>query len=871
MADRHGYGPRYSRPRSPTLYNPARSSLPANVGYGGYSVSYGDPMYSSSRRDVIMQPRSSGDRLVAKGPITTTTYKVKPPSPAPSGTRTGSRIRSATVDSSGRSFAVPRLRPVIHTTIERPVSPVSSSSYRTSDESTYLVPATSHHRHRRNSYKIDTGAGYRGKSRDADHLRVGGGREGAIYTGSRGRSLHSGALVTASDDYKETGYTLTNPGGLAQYDLGHSVHRHGQQRRGSADARSRPPSAFGMADLGAKSFDSRERGPPPSTRGRDFLATRSTIDVPPRPRGEKAYESESRSSRKPRPVSMYQEREQPRNHRDGTYSSRESEARERPARESEVRERAPRENSHPSGRYDNDDDKNTERVREKHGHERRNSLAATLGLAAAGALGLTAASQGKDQNRDERDEPSRRPREDSDEERRRGRRADERESASVESDNRTTREKSYAREGRRDSPPHERDPLPSREHERESTKARHGSTSSQSPSREKRGSPSLDDGRARRDSTAVVDRPQEEIPMARTLSHSGSTSASDVSPNEKDRRSTRVEPPASDHSSSEKDKRSSRAEPTTPTAAFNPKDTSDLRALKAQLSRQEDSKDARRPSTAGIAGDGAMPSSFTRDRNYESREDDRGRRDLSLIDETQPPSQLRDPPHQIRVVSPPREPQVAKTEEKPVKGILRAPREKFPEDPEHIREGVAPLKDSKKDGVPPDARWTQISRALVNPEALELGKERYEERDDRVIVLRVLSKAEIEQYAIVTEAIRAEREEKEKEHQRRRRAQRRERHERHKKESADHRRSSRRGKEDNSESDTTEDDDRDNDHVRAIEAPDLSRPKKITFDDNTLMSGGLGGGLGDLRENPSMPGTFSGYVRNPPALQPHPR
>lgn len=117
----------------------------------------------------------------------------------------------------------------------------------------------------------------------------------------------------------------------------------------------------------------------------------------------------------------------------------------------------------------------------------------------------------------------------------------------------------------------------------------------------------------------------------------------------------------------------------------------------------------------------------------------------------------------------------------------------------------------------------------------------------------------------------AEREEKEKEHQRRRRAQRRERHERHKKESADHRRSSRRGKDDNSESDTTEDDDRDNDHVRAIEAPDPSRLKKITFDDNTLMSGGLGGGLGDLRENPSMPGTFTGYVRNPPALQPHPR
>jgi hypothetical protein len=105
---------------------------------------------------------------------------------------------------------------------------------------------------------------------------------------------------------------------------------------------------------------------------------------------------------------------------------------------------------------------------------------------------------------------------------------------------------------------------------------------------------------------------------------------------------------------------------------------------------------------------------------------------------------------QPRLVSPPRE----KAEEKPVKGILRQPRERFPEDPAPVREGVAPLKDAKKDGIPPDARWTKISRKLVNPEALELGKERYEAREDFVIVLRVLSRDEVQGYAEVTQKLR---------------------------------------------------------------------------------------------------------------------
>ncbi|KAL9100327.1 MAG: hypothetical protein Q9187_009380, partial [Circinaria calcarea] len=94
------------------------------------------------------------------------------------------------------------------------------------------------------------------------------------------------------------------------------------------------------------------------------------------------------------------------------------------------------------------------------------------------------------------------------------------------------------------------------------------------------------------------------------------------------------------------------------------------------------------------------------------------------------------------------------------KGILRPPREKFPEDPAPIREGVAPLKEAGKKGVPPNARWTKIDRKLVNPEALDLGNERYEERVDYVIVLRVLTKEEIEKYAKKTQDIREARDKK---------------------------------------------------------------------------------------------------------------
>ena len=90
------------------------------------------------------------------------------------------------------------------------------------------------------------------------------------------------------------------------------------------------------------------------------------------------------------------------------------------------------------------------------------------------------------------------------------------------------------------------------------------------------------------------------------------------------------------------------------------------------------------------------------------------------------------------------------------KGILKPPREKFPEEPSTVREGVAPL-DAAKKGIPPEARWTRINRRLVNPEALDMEGIRFEEFPDHVIVLKVLSPEEISRFTKMTHEIRERR------------------------------------------------------------------------------------------------------------------
>lgn len=177
-------------------------------------------------------------------------------------------------------------------------------------------------------------------------------------------------------------------------------------------------------------------------------------------------------------------------------------------------------------------------------------------------------------------------------------------------------------------------------------------------------------------------------------------------------------------------------------SAFDPTDTKDLMSLKAELAAKGDQEKPRdKPSRDHTPEKQTVASASPERQPAESREESRGREIVPAQKEEK----------QVRVVSPPRD----KNDEKPIKGILKQPRVKFPEDENPIREGVAPHKDDKtKKGVPAGARWTKINRKLINPAALEIGKERFEVRDDFVIVLRVLSKEEIQAYATATAQIR---------------------------------------------------------------------------------------------------------------------
>lgn len=90
------------------------------------------------------------------------------------------------------------------------------------------------------------------------------------------------------------------------------------------------------------------------------------------------------------------------------------------------------------------------------------------------------------------------------------------------------------------------------------------------------------------------------------------------------------------------------------------------------------------------------------------------------------------------------------------KGILKRPKERFPEESTIEREGVAPL-DATAKGIPPEARWTRINRRLVNPEALKQEGLRFEEYTDHVIVLKVLSQDDIARITRKTHEIREQR------------------------------------------------------------------------------------------------------------------
>ncbi|KAG5984475.1 hypothetical protein E4U55_004598 [Claviceps digitariae] len=193
--------------------------------------------------------------------------------------------------------------------------------------------------------------------------------------------------------------------------------------------------------------------------------------------------------------------------------------------------------------------------------------------------------------------------------------------------------------------------------------------------------------------------------------------------------------------------------------SFNPNDASDLKHLKEQLASMDvtDRRRERDTERPIITTDRPRVRSRSPSKDRASRGSPKGSPREELGDERrgrESTSPASEGGKQVRVVSPPKE----KSEGKPLRGILKQPKASFPEEENPVREGVAPHKEDKKlKEVPPGARWTKINRKIVNPEALTIGKERFEVRDDFVIVLRVLSKEEIQAYAAATQVLRERR------------------------------------------------------------------------------------------------------------------
>jgi hypothetical protein len=794
------------------------------VNYGRYDDAYS---IAPSRKDVYGNPRSSADRVNTAGNVVTT-YQIAPDPPSRSSRgHEGSRSRRSTLDSTSKPVIVTSQGsryPAVHggdgssTPLDNP--------FRASDEGDYYaIPATSG-RHRGH---------YRGSSATMDNadmnrhlhetpeerlLRVGSGRDGTIYPKSR--PIYPDTLVRRPDgiaeDYGDNGYGYTNPRDLVTYDL--DPRRRPRRDSFESTRSARPVSISGGYPEVARSFDARDRGPPPSTRGFDKIPYDAPGMRMPMP-GEalpEPYEPglTRRDSKSRRPVSVYHD-DRRRPPQDDYYgiSDDEKGRRKIPAPTvpydnaveqrgfgirlpgmdihhhhqldvPEIRTETPPEkvdydkhDKHDKDIYvDKVDDKRNsydERSDKKNTKDNtKEALTAGLGVAAA-ALGLGAAKVVRDDDKDDKETDNYR----------RVREAGKLKSYDVEDNGERDdyrRRRDHDDEARKRREAHEdrdadaavvdltgRDPK-----ERRSREDRDSIDSRESKERAKdEGIPVVDLSRrnavekplvrddrrddreeARRERRREGKDRQEAIvetapEVAERRKDSGDTSPADLTPPDSHQGS-----PASDesieHTASRRRARQDAA------ARFNPKDAVDLRALKDAINNKEtaappppippkeplpkestnerfDPRDAR--DLASIRAELAKSEAKGEDRGRHSDSDDG-------LERRRP-----------RLVSPPRE-DSKKGDERPVKGILRQPRERFPEDPDPIREGVAPLKDAKKDGVPPDARWTKISRKLVNPEALELGKERYEARDDFVVVLRVLSKEEVQGYATVTQQIR---------------------------------------------------------------------------------------------------------------------
>lgn len=768
-------GDRYVRSgrRSP-IYDYGRTSLPSvsTTYYPGdvhttpvttrYETAVAQPRHSHHHRH--SSSTTSSDWRGPNVPVTTTTYTVrKDPITRSSSVREHSRTRSGTLDTASK-------RPPIIVTTRQPKESSSSAAHTSSSRDAPHSPVPDRDRDR-HGYKADDGyfiSQPASSIRSHSHSRYGPERDSRRASGIMSSTLDdeefrrlrqrtnderlapswndsrndsrrerpssyygNPSRHSATSGMGDSGYEYTGPGALLRYDLDHD-------RRASYH---RP--TVTVSDLERRPYDNRARGPPPTTRGLDKV-NRRVVDDP----TAGIYDRPSVLMPVPPAVAAVPP----------------------PDRRASLVDIPPapieRRNGHrpTSMVYQDDYPSRDPRARDYYREED------------VGSRGLGPRGEGEKKKELPREDlaPPR--------ERRRDPRVEEREPRRPSDDDNDRYDRQYGRDlGRKEEAVRlerktTRDDSP-RDDDRDKTKLRDkvatglslaagaiglggALSASHKEDKDDKGSPRRRaDDEARREDDEERPKPSRREHEDRSRDDAGSPGpadktrrdrdADDVDERDRNRRDAEARlngDAAAKDSNSSSDETKPRRRRHRPSSAFKPNDTASLMALKEQLRAQEEAdtdneKVASKNSPERRASPPAAREGEAEEPARSSKEDLRGRG-------ATPPTAKE---AQARVVSPPRD----KDDKKPIKGILKQPRPQFPEEPNPVREGVAPHKDDKSKGnVPPGARWTKISRKLVNPEALTVGKERFEVRDDFVIVLRVLNKEEIEAYTAATAQLR---------------------------------------------------------------------------------------------------------------------
>ena len=708
------YGARALSPGGRRLTQPTRSSTGTLIYPSSYDP-YRGPTQSS--RELNSGPRTSAERIIA--PRVVPHYRQDSPPMRKPRDDYIVRPRRLTLDpDSGNtrrplSYLPPsspnRSRPIITTAIDRPPSPSTKSSRARRDEDYYIQPASTSSRREHRRYNTIDGVDMSRLTiaeKDArDRSDRGGYRSSGVGGGRTGYNLNQ-QLVRQVPESDYTGYEYTDRREQMDRDAAPRPRpRPADDYNGGR--RERPLSMTGLEAYNqGRTYVNRDAGPPPSTRGYGGVGRSTSVREDHRSRDEPVIRDyvrdnyDATENRKlPRPqVALHHPAE------DGRTSYPEindhNDSRHHRSRKSTADNGRlePRVKDPYDDQYDRSSDDRSKSHHERSHHKRHDD---------------------EDRDRRARDDPPRDKREHRDDGGNNGLLLGTGAVGLVAAGAATEAARHKLHKEPRDK---DRDRDRDRDRERDRERARERDRERDYPLEKPR------DDRDRGTNRDILD------------STSRSTEASDEERRERRRRrrERREREERSVKEAAEEDARRRAAVLAPPLAP-----PSQDHALKEQGSYE-------RSSQAGSQNSEEQKQLTRRRRHHHSRSPDGD----SYSDDSSSDSEYeRNRQRQVRVVTPSNE----RPEPPVVKSILRQPREKFPEDPAPVREGVAPLKDAGKKGIPPNARWTKIDRKLVNPEALEVGNERYEERVDYVIVLRVLTKEEIEEYAAKTQEIRQKR------------------------------------------------------------------------------------------------------------------